>query len=525
MGDFASRVKAYWPIRSLEMSTENDNAVAEVTETTSATLPSYLKTLEDMLSGAQDISGVEFAASPIRPEAYAAVGDVGQVMGLDVPNLLSTTTQTQAQPVVTAQQQSEAQKQNPSKKVKLLVVSTHVHQFTGYSKVSQGILGELACHPWIQTTHFGFQKLAEVPATFRPYPPNVEVIDAAALEKPLQQGFGYTALPDIIRRKRPHVVLIYNDLSVVSRFLEEIRKAALPRTFQLWVYCDQVYTTQLQAHLDVLNRDADRIFAFTPYWKQCLKDQGITRPIDVLSHAFNPNTFFPMPRELARRQLQLPAELFLFLNLNRNQPRKRYDILIMAFAELIVKYPTKPLYLLCVCDKGERGGWWLFELFQRELKLRGVSVEMFGNRLIITSQNLSFRDEEINLFYNAADVGITTADGEGFGLCQFEQMGVGVPQVVPDIGGFKDFCSTQNSVLVKPSVRYYLPNGFSPVGGEAHACQPHDVCLAMEEYVLNSEKRADHGRKAREAVLGYSWTKSCETLVKRLQRVLEDDDE
>jgi glycosyltransferase involved in cell wall biosynthesis len=231
-----------------------------------------------------------------------------------------------------------------------------------------------------------------------------------------------------------------------------------------------------------------------------------------------------MPRDLARRQLQLPNDLFLFLNLNRNQPRKRYDILIMAFTELIVKYPTKPLYLLCVCDKGERGGWWLFELFQRELKLRDVSTELFGNRLIVTSQNLSFKDEEVNLFYNAADAGINTADGEGFGLCQFEQMGVGIPQVVPDIGGFKEFCRPDNSVLVKPTVRYYLPNGFSPVGGEAHACDPHDVCLAMEEYVLNSEKRAEHGKKARETVLNYTWAKGCEPLLKRLQRLQEDDE-
>jgi hypothetical protein len=50
---------------------------------------------------------------------------------------------------------------------------------------------------------------------------------------------------------------------------------------------------------------------------------------------------------------------------------------------------------------------------------------------------MNFKDEDINMFYNAADVGINTADGEGSGLCNFEQMGVGVPQVVPDIGGFR----------------------------------------------------------------------------------------
>ena len=78
-------------------------------------------------------------------------------------------------------------------------------------------------------------------------------------------------------------------------------------------------------------------------------------------------------------------------------------------------------------------------------------------------------------------------------------------------------------MLVKPTVRYYLPNGFSPVGGEAHACQPHDVCIAMEEYMLNSEKRAEHGKKARETVLEYTWAKSCEQLIRHLKSELEDD--
>ena len=469
-------------------------------------IPTYLKSLESILAGI-DVPTAVPSAEPSQQETSTnslSLSDIGFGSMFSGGGDAATTTST--------------------KKLKCMLVSTHCHQFTGYSKVSYGILSELAKQPWLQLTHYAFQKFQEIPNGFRPYPNGVEVIDAAGTEKPPQQGFGYQALPDTIRRKRPNVVILYNDMSVVAKFLEEIRKAGIPRTFQIWVYCDQVYTMQPQALLDVLNRDADRVFAFTPFWKQCLKDQGITRPVDVLTHGFQSGTFFPMPKELARRQLQLPNDIFLFMNLNRNQPRKRYDILIMAFVELLVKYPTRPLYLLCICDKGDKGGWWLFELFQRELKMRGVSVDLFGNRLIVTSQSMSFRDEEINMFYNAADVGITTADGEGFGLCQFEQMGVGVPQVVPDIGGFKEFCSAQNSMLVKPTVRYYLANGFSPVSGEAHACTPHDVCLAMEEYVLNSDKRVDHGKKARETVLNYTWSKSCEQLLKRLKALLEDDE-
>ena len=459
-------------------------------------VPEYLKSLEEMLARADESTTVTEQAT----EAPTDLSSIGFGSMFTTP------------------------KKESKKSLRFMLVSTHVHQYTGYSKVSYGILSELAKHSWLDLTHFAFQKQTEVQEGFRPYPPNVDVIDAAALEKPLQQGFGIQALPDVIRRKRPNVVMIYNDLSIVTRFLEEIRKSGITRNFQIWVYCDQVYTMQPQILLDVLNRDADRIFAFTSYWKQALKDQGITRPVDIFLHGFQPNVHFPMPKELARKKLQLPNDIFLFLNLNRNQPRKRYDILIMAFVELLVKYPTKPLYLLTVCDKGDKGGYSLFELFQRELRMREVSLDLYGNRLIITTQNMAFKDEDINLFYNAADVGITTADGEGFGLCQFEHMGVGVPQVVPDIGGFKEFCNASNSSLVKPTVRYYVPNAFSPVSGEAHACQPHDVCLAMEEYVLNTDKRVEHGKQARAKVISYTWKNSCEPLLKRLQAVLDDED-
>ena len=241
----------------------------------------YLKSLESILAGAgAGESGAAEAPAPSSVETPLSNIGFGTMF-------TSTTSE-------------------PSAKLKCMLVSTHCHQFTGYSKVSYGILSELAKHPWIQLTHYGFQKFQEIPTGFRPYAAGVDVIDAAALEKPAQQGFAYQALPDTIRRKRPNVVIIYNDLSVVARFMEEIRKSAIPRTFQIWVYCDQVYTMQPQALIDMLNRDADRIFAFTPFWKQTLKDQGITRPVDVLTHGFQSGTFFPMPKELARRQLQLP---------------------------------------------------------------------------------------------------------------------------------------------------------------------------------------------------------------------------
>jgi len=147
--------------------------------------------------------------------------------------------------------------------LRFMLVSTHIQQYTGYSRVSQNILKELSKHPEISLIHYGFQRHPNTPANYRGYPNGVDVIDAVSLEQPVgsQGGFGFSALPDQIRKKKPHVIMIYNDMSVIMKFLEEIRKSGIPRNFKIWLYVDQVYNCQLQGFIDLINRDADRVFA------------------------------------------------------------------------------------------------------------------------------------------------------------------------------------------------------------------------------------------------------------------------
>ena len=123
----------------------------------------------------------------------------------------------------------------------------------------------------------------------------------------------------------------------------------------------------------------------------------------------------------------------------------------------------------------------------------------------------------INELYAMSDVGISAADGEGFGLCQFEAMGIGIPQIVPDLGGFKDFCKGgENTMTVKPKYTSYLPLSASSVGGQIEIIDPIDLAIAAEAYVLDSDLRATHGAAARTTVLGYKWS----TEVAGLARVI-----
>lgn len=407
------------------------------------------------------------------------------------------------------------------KSLKLLMVSTHCNQASGYSKISYGLIRELAKVPHLKVIHFGIQSS---PSPFhRPYPSSVKVYDVMTLETKKENGFGYSLLPDIVKGERPDIVFLYNDIGVVNQYLNIMAPLRTTQTFKIWTYLDQVYESQFSQNLELVQKETDRFFAFTKEWREVLKRQNVTRPIDVLLHGYDPSLFPALTKQEARKLMNIPEETFLFMSLNRNQPRKRLDLLIMAFADLITRHPTKPLFLMCVCDKGDKGGGFpLFEIFAREITIRGYPIDKFANRLLVTPKEMNYQDEEIGRFYKIADVGVSTADGEGFGLCSFEQMGQGVPQVLTNVVGHREYAKPDNSILVDASFRGYLPLCMSTIGGETRAVDYRAFSKAMETYVFNEELRILHGANAKETVKKYTWPSVTSGFIKRLDLLREE---
>lgn len=91
--------------------------------------------------------------------------------------------------------------------LKFLLVSTHIHQYTGYSKVSYEIVQALSKIPWIKLVHFGFQGMSGS-GEFRKYPDNVAAWDAGKYETPRAQGFGFSEFRDFVRCTSPDVIMI-----------------------------------------------------------------------------------------------------------------------------------------------------------------------------------------------------------------------------------------------------------------------------------------------------------------------------
>jgi glycosyltransferase involved in cell wall biosynthesis len=407
---------------------------------------------------------------------------------------------------------------NPVRHV--VLCGTHPSQYNGYSKVVYEIAWAMSKYADIKLYIFGFQNFYDKAdhKNERLLPENVEVFDAYKNEEPKGKGFGDTLIVDYVKRIDPDIVIIYNDLVVITTLINKLQEIKNPR-YKLVPYIDLVYKNEKNNLIKNICEKVDGGILFTDYWQDIIKYQGFNKRTDVLPHGFNKMNYYPIPKKITRKFFNIKDDDFVVVNLNRNQPRKRWDICIMAFVKFmsLKDYMSKPIKLMIAT--GINGGWDLIDMMISECRKHGIDFDEFKQHLIILQNPQQISDREINVMYNVGDIGINTCDGEGFGLCNFEQAGVGIPQIVPKIGGFRDFLTKQTAIMVTPKWSYYCDHSRDFVAGEAEVCDVDDYVQALELYYNNPKIREKHGRKARRHILEkYAWG----DIVSHLHKIITD---
>jgi len=380
---------------------------------------------------------------------------------------------------------------------KVVFFGTHPKQYNGYSKVVYELAKCLANYDDIELTIYGFQNFHSSDKYRNDIPHNVKVYDVFANEYPRTNGFGPRQVVDFISLCDPDICIVYNDMVVTSAIVSELRKVPNAK-FKIIGYIDQVYLNQKKVYIDFINKSIDMSLLFTKNWEKNIIEQGVKTLTSYLPHGFSSQTFYPVPKHIARQYFNLNMNDFIILNLNKNQPRKRWDICLKAFADIVSRYPNDPIKM--IIGTTLQGEWNLMELYERELEKRDVSFEVGMKHIILLDNPHKNTDEETNLLYNVADIGINTCDGEGFGLCNFEQAGVGIPQIVPKLGGFLEFLDEDSAILIDPQMAYYVGTSRDNVGGEALLISYMDVADAIETYYQDKDLREKHGKMLRQKI-------------------------
>jgi hypothetical protein len=179
--------------------------------------------------------------------------------------------------------------------------------------------------------------------------------------------------------------------------------------------------------------------------------------------------------------MNLTSDAILMVNANRNTQRKRHDLAIMGFVELLRRDPTKPYHMMVVTGlNGQQGAYYdVSRIYQTELARQGLDVNDLSKRLMMVDTSAkAVPDSAINDIYNAADIGINVSDGEGFGLCQIEHLYTGAPQIVTDIGTYRAFMDESVCTFIPPVDRTYF-SGTMPLGLWAPTFDYKNVADAM----------------------------------------------
>ena len=405
---------------------------------------------------------------------------------------------------------------NTTNKTRVMLCGTYpIGQSNGYSRVLYYISKYLGLKDDLQLTIYGFQNFKQTTTNRNDIPSSVILHDALATENPKRNGFGEKEIVDYMRENPQDIVIIFNDMVITSSITKTIVENMTPderKSFKLISYMDQVYPYQKPEYINLLNTYFDGVIAFTSHWKNVVRELGLKKdiPCYFFPHGFDSKLYFPINKNLCRLYFNIPQDAFVILNLNRNQPRKRLDHTIIAYVNVVERHikledeNKKPLKLMIATTI--KGFWNLIDIYKNELRRRNIPEDIGMKYLSTIPKPQQLSDRDINILYNACDIGLNTCEGEGFGLCQFEHLAIGCPQVAANIGGFKEFLNNNNSILVEPKWNYYIDNVRDGIGGMAEVSDPNDFADAIWKYYTNPDLIEKHGKTGKKEITeNYDW--------------------
>jgi len=307
------------------------------------------------------------------------------------------------------------------RKIKLLWCGDSPAVTTGFGRVSQSVLEGL-----YQTGNYDISVLGinhpigyphRYEGMFRIYP--------AAFGGNV---YGFHRLQDVIDREKPDIIVINNDLWIVSEYVKHI-----PKDNKIFTYSPVDALPVSDIWINTIDSIGARIGTYTNFAKNGILEANNSVNIDIIGHGVDTDEFYLI--DDARKFLaNIPEDAFVVQNVNRNQPRKRLDLFLKAMRLWLSTKSNNDNILFyyhgCVKDMG----WNLIDLAKRW----GIDDKF----LISDQENFSpaagVSLSKLCKIYNAADVHVMTSMGEGFGLSPFESAACGVAQVVPNHSACKE---------------------------------------------------------------------------------------
>lgn len=186
-------------------------------------------------------------------------------------------------------------------------------------------------------------------------------------------------------------------------------------------------------------------------------------PVNVIPHGVDREHFYPFPELLessfdsqsraeAKRKVfgdfQGVEDSFILLNASRPDRRKRVDLTVEGFARFAADKPANVRLCLHHAYMGQPEQEQTDALARKFNLADRFHLNPLGGGIV--------NDDELNLLYNACDVGINTSMGEGWGLVSLEHGAAGAAQIVPDHSACRQLWSGRGELI--PVAKRYVPD-------------------------------------------------------------------
>jgi glycosyltransferase involved in cell wall biosynthesis len=304
-------------------------------------------------------------------------------------------------------------------------------------------------------------------------------------------------LTELIQLEDPDIIFLLHDMWVVDPILKFFKESGIVQNKKVVAYVpvDALdHDPKWYANVDML----DRLVVYNEFGKSVVTKASPDLDPLIIEHGVDSNVFYKEfeNRTEAKKTLFTAPELhdsFIVLNAGRNQPRKRLDLTLRGFAEFSKGKPDTFLYM----HSGVKDSHIDTVRLAREIGIL--------DRLIMTSDqeglpNLDLSD--LNLLYNACDVGINTGLGEGFGLPNAEHAATGAMQIVPAHSALVDLYE-DCGILIPAEILFTLDQ----ISTTAKMVTVQDVANALELVYNDRDLYNRHSKLCYEKFTSekYSW--------------------
>lgn len=363
------------------------------------------------------------------------------------------------------------------KKTKVLFISDLVVE-TGFSTVAHNIIKNI--QEDFEIVGLGVNYFGD--------PHTLDIQVYPAMNRPGGSIYGLDRAAALLIDHDFDLVFILNDSWVISHYLDVFKRHVPPeRIPPIIVYfpVDSLgHDPEWYKNFDIVTQAV----TYTEFGKKVVKAAVPNLDLKIIPHGVESADFYKIKETRLHARQKIFGEafkelgdyenMFIVLNANRNQPRKRLDI---TFAGFSIFARNKPENVKLYMHSGITDA--SVNLIKES---RRYDIE---NRLIVSTSAhgvMKLPVDRLNLIYNACDVGVNTSMGEGWGLTNIEHAVTGAVQVVPRHSSCEELFN--DCGLLMETITNYTFDNSETIG---KLTTPQELARCLEVLYNNSSLRRE----------------------------------